>query len=145
MSESKLLPYKGQCLCGQIQYEVDEIGPKLGHCHCSMCRKFHGAAFATLAEAKVDDFRWVMGEEHLSTFLAPNGTQRRFCKHCGSSLIFVPSNDSGQVVEFSLGTLDSDICNRPDAHIFTDSKACWFVVSDALPQFTEGRNSKRKS
>ncbi len=143
MNDLNHRPYKGQCLCGQIQYEVDEIGPKLGHCHCSMCRKFHGAAFATLAEAKIEDFRWVMGEEHLSTFLATNGTQRKFCKHCGSSLIFVPSNDSGQLVEFSLGTLDTNISNRPDAHIFTDSKACWFEISDALPQFTQGRDSKQ--
>ena len=44
--------YKGLCLCGSIKYAVDKIEPKMGHCHCSMCRKFHGAAFATFGEAK---------------------------------------------------------------------------------------------
>ena len=41
---------KGQCLCGSIQYEIDKVEPKMAHCHCSMCRKFHGAAFSTFAE-----------------------------------------------------------------------------------------------
>jgi hypothetical protein len=145
MSDSSSGPYKGQCLCGLIKYEVDEIEPRMGHCHCSMCRKFHGAAFATLGEAKADNFRWVAGEEHLKTYLAPNGTKRQFCENCGSSLIFVPANDAGELIEFSLGTLDSKIELIPDAHIFTNYAASWYEVSDDLPQFTEGRDSPEKS
>ncbi len=56
-------PYRGQCLCGGVQYEVVQIGAKMGHCHCTMCRKFHGAAFATYGEARAEDFRWLAGEE----------------------------------------------------------------------------------
>ena len=136
--------YKGQCLCGMIKYEVEKIEPKMGHCHCSMCRKFHGSAFATYGEAKVDNFHWVAGEDFLKTYQAPNGTKRQFCQNCGSSLIFIPSNDTGESVEFSLGTLDSDIELKPDVHIFTDYAASWYEVSDNLPQFTEDRSSKRK-
>jgi len=106
-----------------------------------MCRKFHGAAFATYGEAKADNFHWVAGEEHLKPYLAPNGTKRLFCQNCGSSLVFIPSNDTGESVEFSLGTLESKIEPRPDAHIFTSYRASWYEVSDDLPQFTEGRDS----
>jgi hypothetical protein len=134
-------PSTGQCLCGSIKYEVDEIGPKVGHCHCSMCRKFHGAAFATLGEAKAADFRWVAGEEQLISFTAGNGTTRQFCGKCGSSMTFAPSNDSGKVVEFALGTLDSEISRQPDAHIFVGSKASWYDIHDSLPRFDCGRNS----
>jgi hypothetical protein len=144
MSDSNNRPYQGQCLCGLIQYEVDEIEPRMGHCHCSMCRKFHGAAFATYGEAKADNFHWVAGEGHLKTYLAPNGTKRQFCGNCGSSLTFVPSDDTGESIEFSLGTLESKIELRPDAHIFTDYRASWYEVSDDLPQFPEGRDSKEK-
>jgi len=91
-----------------------------------MCRKFHGAAF-------------------LKTYLAPNGTKRQFCDNCGSSLTFVPSNDTGELVEFSLGTLESKIELRPDAHIFTNYRASWYELSDDLPQFTGDRDSKQKS
>ncbi|AMC34287.1 GFA family protein [Janthinobacterium sp. B9-8] len=133
-------PYKGQCLCGMIQYEADEIGPRMAHCHCTMCRKFHGAAFSTFAEAKKSAFRWLTGEASLKTYLASNGTQRQFCEHCGSSLVFISSNDQGEWIEFALGTLDSDIDIKPDAHVFTQFKAPWHEIKDSLPQFAAGRS-----
>jgi hypothetical protein len=140
-------PYTGSCLCGLIKYEVDEIGSKIGHCHCSMCRKFHGSAFATIAEARVEHFRWVAGESSLASYEAENGTVRKFCSQCGASMTFAPSVDMGELIEFSLGTLDSKSEFKlelvPDAHIFVGSKASWFDVSDDLPQFDAGRNSKR--
>jgi len=104
-----------------------------------MCRKFHGAAFATLGEAPVADFKWTKGETDIKSYQAENGTVRKFCNQCGSSLIFVPSNDTGEVVEFSLGTLDTPISERPDVHIFVDSKADWYEVEDSLPQCKTGR------
>lgn len=134
-------PFSGQCLCGEIRYEVDVIEPRMGHCHCSMCRKFHGAAFATLGEARAEHFRWTQGESLLSGYQAPNGTVRQFCRICGSSLTFAPSNDTGELVEFALGTLDSDIDRRPDAHIFVASKANWVEIEDELPCFVGGRDS----
>ena len=139
MNESNISPYKGQCLCGSIKYEVDKIEPRMGHCHCSMCRKFHGAAFATLAEAKAANFRWIEGEELLMNYKAQNGTVRSFCISCVSRMSVTPSGDTGELVEFSLGTLDSEIDLRPDAHIYVGSKANWFEVCDNLPQHEEGR------
>ncbi len=133
-------PFTGQCLCGQIQYQVEMIEPKMGHCHCRMCRKFHGAAFATFGEAKVKDFKWLKGENMLKSYKADNGTIRKFCVSCGSSMVFVPSNDTGELIEFSLGTLDSEIDVKPDAHIFTQFKSCWYEIKDSLPQFKQGRN-----
>ena len=132
--------YKGQCLCGSIKYKVSEIEPKMAHCHCSMCRKFHGSAFATFGEVKASNFHWIEGKELLKTYLAPNGTKRKFCGKCGSSLIFVPSKDSGELLEFSLGTLDSKIDIKPDAHIFTSHGACWYEITDDLPKYVEGRD-----
>jgi len=133
-------PYQGSCLCGEVSYAVDKIELKMAHCHCSMCRKFHGSAFATFGEAKVENFRWISGENMIENYTASNGTQRKFCRKCGSSLVFVPSNDVGEVVEFSLGTLDSPISERPDAHIFVSSKTEWFGITDPLPQFDCGRD-----
>ena len=134
--------YQGACLCGSIKYEVSKLEPRMGHCHCSMCRKFHGAAFATLGEALAENFRWVEGESLLKTYLAPNGTQRKFCENCGSSLIFEAAGDDGRLVEFALGTLDSDIELKPDAHIFCESGANWCELSDDLPKLKAGRDSE---
>jgi len=130
----------GSCLCGIVRYEVSKMKEKMAHCHCTMCRKFHGAAFATFGEAAAADFRWTAGESALTVYIAANGTTRKFCSHCGSSLIFAASNAKGTEIEFTLATLDCDIEQQPDGHIYVGSKANWFEISDDLPQFKEGRN-----
>ncbi|AJQ96220.1 GFA family protein [Gynuella sunshinyii] len=135
--------FHGSCLCGAIHYEVDEIQHEMSHCHCSMCRKFHGAAYATFGEARAEQFRWLSGEELLKSYIAKNGTVRQFCSQCGSSLTFhAPGGTDGFVV-FTLGTLDSEIDQRPDAHIYIGSKAGWSDIHDDLPQFWESRDSQR--
>lgn len=137
------MPYRGRCLCGAVQYEVDAFSSKMAHCHCSMCRKFHGSAFATFGEAKLADFRWLQGEDALTEYEADNGTRRRFCRHCGSSMTFASASGGEDVVEVALGTLDSNLDLSPDAHIYVGSKANWSEIHDALPQYTEGRRSQR--
>ena len=39
----------GGCLCGAVRYRLLESSQGATHCHCCMCRKQHGAAFATYA------------------------------------------------------------------------------------------------
>lgn len=133
--------YRGGCLCGKVRYELTEFEAKIAHCHCSMCRKFHGAAFASFGSVKQKNFCWVQGANELAAYQAPNGTVRRFCKHCGSSLTFAPSVDAVEIIEITLGSLDSDLERLPDAHIYIGSKANWDVISDDLPQYEEGRAS----
>ena len=41
---------RGSCLCGAVSYEITGSFKVIGHCHCSTCRKSHGAAFG-LGEA----------------------------------------------------------------------------------------------
>jgi hypothetical protein len=56
----------------------------------------------------------------------------------------VPSNDTGELIEFALGTLDSEIELKPDAHIFTRYGANWLEITDKLPRFKEGRTSNEQ-
>ena len=49
----------GSCLCGDIAFAIDGPIETMAHCHCSMCRKFHGSAFATFATTAPEHFRWV--------------------------------------------------------------------------------------
>lgn len=136
-------PYQGSCLCGVVKFEIDEFLPKVAHCHCSMCRKFHGAAFATFAGVSRSKFRWVAGVDALKGYTANNGTTRTFCSLCGSSLMFASPHGSDEVVEIALGTLDGVIPVKPDAHIFVGSGANWTALCDGLPQFVEGRDSAK--
>ena len=126
---------KGSCLCGGAQFEIDGEITLMANCHCSMCRKHHGAAFATYVGVDTADFRWVKGEDLLVRYQSSPGHTRGFCRVCGSSL---PVPDPG-ATNFYLpaGTLDDDPGVRPAAHIFVASKAPWCEISDDLPQFDE--------
>jgi len=136
-------PYRGSCLCGAIRFEVDRFEPRTGNCHCSMCRKFHGAAYATIAEARSDQFRWTSGADSLAAYTASNGTTRQFCRHCGSSLTFSSPRADPNLVEIALGCFDDEVPIKPDAHIYVGSGASWARPEDGLPQYEAGRDSKR--
>jgi hypothetical protein len=136
-------PYRGSCLCGLVKFEVDEFLPQAAHCHCSMCRKFHGASYATIAGVQRSKFRWIEGKDARKRYTAENGTTRTFCRHCGSSLTFSSPRATEEEVEIALGAMDGDVPVIPSAHIFVGSAANWTVLSDDLPQYNERRGSAR--
>src|ERR1700754_1416796 len=75
---------QGSCLCGTLKFEIDGPFTLMMNCHCSMCRKHHGAPFVTFAAAPLEGFRWLSGENSVEDYASsPNGT-RSFCKVCGS-------------------------------------------------------------
>ena len=141
MSES----YRGSCLCGALEFEADAFTHDVGNCHCSMCRKFHGAAYATIAGVEREKFRWLSGEVSLKTYTAKNGTVRTFCRHCGSSLLFASPGAPGDVVEVAIAAFDGGVSVRPNAPIFVGSAANWVSVPADEPQFLEGRSRARVS
>lgn len=124
---------KGGCQCGKVSYEADGAISDLSHCHCSMCRKLHGAAFATFAGVARDGFRWSAGEDTLRTYASSEKIDRMFCKVCGSQLavFFTPDPD---LVYLTMGTVDGNPDCPPDYHQFTGSKAPWHEITDEKPQ-----------
>ncbi len=132
---------RGGCLCGSIRYEVrGEVG-RVNHCHCVMCRKMHGAAFATYGRVKMEEFAILSGEEDIGSYQSSEPVTRTFCKKCGSTLQFIVTERPG-IFGLALGTLDDDPGVRPSLHIFVDSKAPWFDISDDLPQHAERPKSR---
>jgi hypothetical protein len=123
---------QGGCLCGAIRYEVDGPLAGAGNCHCSMCRRFHGAAFATYANVDAARFRWLNGQELLAVYESSPGIGWAFCRLCGSSL-GLP--EEGRLASIAIGTLDADPGVRPAYHMFVGSKAPWHQISDQLPQY----------
>lgn len=133
----------GSCLCKKITFEVKSFCGSIGHCHCTMCQKFHGAAFSTFVEVKLNDLTWHSGKEFLTEYKADNGSIRSFCSSCGSSLLFESNyNRADKTVEIALAVFDQHQQVTPDAHIYTDSKVDWFDINDNLPQYCQYRVEK---
>ncbi len=124
---------RGSCLCGQVKFELDGGVELINHCHCSMCRKVHGAAFGSFLHASAKGFRWTAGEDHVRRYQSSPGNVRAFCGVCGSNMPVLEENDSH--VTIPAGTLDDDPGVRPVVHIFTGSRAPWFEIDGALPRF----------
>ncbi|MBU3918276.1 GFA family protein, partial [bacterium] len=78
---------KGSCLCRSIQYEIKKLNSPIEHCSCITCRKAHSAAFNTSANVKLEDFKWIKGENLLSEYESSPGKRRKFCSLCGSQIL----------------------------------------------------------
>lgn len=124
----------GGCLCGAVRYAIDGALRHITHCHCGMCRKVHGAAFATYARLGRRRFRLVSGESALRSHVSSEGVTRQFCGTCGSQL-FWSKKDAPDAISITLGTLDGDPGGRATAHIYAKDRAPWFEITDALPQY----------
>ena len=123
----------GSCLCRSVRFEVHGPFGRASHCHCSMCRKAHGAAFGTYARVKRSDFVLLSGAGEIAAYASSPGTQRTFCRQCGATLQFLSAKFPDQI-DIALGTLDDDPGVRPIMHIFTGSKAAWYDIADELAQ-----------
>lgn len=133
--------YQGRCLCGGIRYEISGGIQNIVCCHCSECRKAQGSAFATNGVVAEADFKILSGEQLLTCYEPSPGYAKFFCSRCGSPIISKNEQKPG-VVRVRIGTIESDIAERPTAHIFVGSKANWEEIGDGVPQFDERLRTK---
>jgi hypothetical protein len=128
----------GGCLCGEIRYEVVEPAVWSHNCHCSRCRRATGTAFASTLFVPEGAFSYTTGEELLGRFEVPEAEtfNHVFCTRCGSTLPFHPLIPG--LIGVPMGTIDGDPHESPRAHIFVESKAPWFDITDSLPQNAKG-------
>lgn len=126
----------GSCLCGQVRYKITGPLERPLNCHCSMCRKSHGAAFRTRAAVRSADFVWLAGEHLLTRYQSSADEYRTFCSLCGSNLVTM-FDSTPEWLGFPFGTLDDDPGVKPELHVFVGSKAPWHDITDELPQWKE--------
>src|SRR5690606_16582436 len=102
------------------------------HCHCSMCRKHHGAAFATFVGAPHAAFRWISGKDDVARYPSSDHGTRGYCRRCGS-VAPLEMPEAGAAF-LPAGNLTGDPGIRPQSHMFVGSKASWYTIADDLPQ-----------
>ncbi|TNF97570.1 MAG: GFA family protein [Gammaproteobacteria bacterium] len=126
--------YKGGCLCGQVRFEISGNIRNIVYCHCSQCRKAQGSAFATNGIVDITNFNLLSGKSELTGYESSPGQTKYFCKHCGSPIMSKNVTRPNEV-RVRLGTIESDIQERPEAHIFVTSKANWEDIFGNIPQY----------
>ena len=129
----------GACLCGAIQIEMTLPSLWCEHCHCSQCRRFHGAGVVTFAGFDEAGFRVVRGEHQLRWYHSSAAARRGFCGECGSSFLFQSERWPGEM-HVTLANIIDPIDREPQGHVHYASHVGWLpreMTCRARP--TDGR------
>jgi hypothetical protein len=130
--ESTAAP-SGSCFCGRVRFEASMPSLFCAHCHCSMCRRIHGAGFVTWFSIPKPQLRITAGESDLVRFRSSDHGTRSFCGSCGSSLFFESTLDPERI-DIPLANMDGPIDREPQLHSYFDCRAEWVKVGDSLPR-----------
>lgn len=126
--EDDAMRWTGGCLCGGLRFEA--AGPlRVHYCHCSMCRKATGSAFAVLAWLGQERLRW-LGDAP-TRFRSSPIAERGFCPACGSSLTL--RYDGRDDIALHAGTLDHAEAAVPRYHYGIEGRLPWVDCGTALP------------
>jgi hypothetical protein len=123
---------EGGCLCGAIRYRISGSPFAAEYCHCSICQKTTGSAFANWMDFKQEQLTWSAGKPH--EYRSSENVRRGFCPECGSTLSFRDTRYPGYAT-LTIASLDDPNQVRPTRHIYTDSQLKWLVINDDCERF----------
>lgn len=119
----------GGCLCGAVRYTTDAEPARTLVCHCTICQRHIGSAFATLMAFPKGSVE-VTGT--LNTYTEPGGStglpmHRRFCPNCGTPIML--EREGGPMTVITAGTLDDTSIIRPTVNLFCASAQSWVPIT----------------
>jgi len=124
----------GECFCGEVKYNLSGVLRDARSCHCSRCRKAFSAQASAYALVEANEFKWLSGENLLTSYISKQGFGLQFCSQCGSTLCGV---FNGSVHGVTLGCINGDPKIELGRHIYVGSKATWETIADGVPQYQE--------
>lgn len=123
----------GSCLCGAVRFSARLPSKWVAHCHCSYCRRAHGAAFVTWAGFRSDHVHIDPDGEQPTWYESSPGAHRAFCPRCGSPMLFTSSRWPGET-HVARALLAGSLDREPSEHVFFNRKVTWLEVLDNLPK-----------
>jgi hypothetical protein len=114
----------GGCLCGRVRYRLPLAAVRFGFasCHCSICRRLHGAPFAMwLGIGRDAAAHFAVADPTAATaFAATAEAERHFCRTCGTHTHLVYGDGSPRwrgEVHVATATLDDACVPRLEEHV----------------------------
>ena len=121
---------KGQCDCGKVSFEVEDVRKTVTVCHCGQCRRTSGHVWAS-THAPFETLRFV-SDEGLEWYRSSDWAKRGFCKFCGSSLFCRMNDEEG--IGIAAGCLAAPTGLEIGKHIFVKDKGDYYEIADDAPQ-----------
>jgi hypothetical protein len=125
----------GRCSCGEVSFTVPNALDYAFYCHCSRCRIRTGSAFAAIGGVSLGELQVTAGNQYLLIEGECSDGYGARCSRCHAFLFAAVRNR--QYAHVSLGVLAGTPSRLPDHHIYVGSKAPWYQITDALPQYDE--------
>ena len=123
----------GSCLCGTVEFLAGLPSKWCAHCHCSICRKAHGAGYVTWVGFEDNQVDFAQGEKELKWYESSKDAQRGFCGQCGSTLFFRSERWPGEL-HIALACINDPIDREPQANVFFDKHVNWMPIDTSLKQ-----------
>ena len=121
----------GGCLCGATRFSVSAF-PRVHYCHCSMCRKATGGAFAVLGWVPRDSLKWQV-DKGRKIFRSSPIALRSFCAACGTPLTLDYDEDRREIA-LHVGAFDDPATLTPLYHYGVEGRLAWADTHDGLPE-----------
>jgi len=142
MKDARTPVAEGGCQCGGVRYAL-YVTPQNAHaCHCRMCQRAVGGAFALLAGAPKADFAWTKGEP--GTFASSNLATRAFCRDCGTPLSFSYNREDARFY-VTIGSLDDPNIAPVASQCGIESKLSWVRFCEDAPGEETAADEKTKA
>lgn len=123
----------GSCLCGAVRVTARLPTKWVAHCHCTFCRRAHGAAFVTWAGFRSDHVGIDPTGTQPTWYESSPGARRGFCPRCGSPMLFTSTRWPDEV-HIARALIAEPLDREPSAHVFYETHVAWLDVGDALPK-----------
>ncbi len=123
----------GSCLCQTITFSIPEKVIWSAHCHCSLCRKAHAAAFVTWVGIKKNELKLLTGEKNIVWYQSSEQGKRAHCNQCGTPLFFY-GDRWPEEIHVPRALLDDELNHPVQAHAFYDAHVEWTHADSHLPK-----------
>jgi hypothetical protein len=118
------------CFCRAVHVQVDLPSKWVAHCHCSMCRRAHGAAFVTWVGMEAARCRLRDTRATLRWFASSPGAERGFCGECGTMMLFRSTRWPGELHITRANFVDA-VDRAPQLHTYWNAHVDWVRLDPA--------------
>jgi hypothetical protein len=123
----------GGCQCGRVRYTAQAADDEAYLCHCRMCQRATGGAFAALKQFSRAAVTW---EREPDRYRSSPIAQRGFCAACGTPLTY--EGDGSDGLDLTVGSFDDPSGLRPVGHFGFESRhAAWLDTRDLPAKRTD--------
>lgn len=133
---------EGGCGCGAVRYRLNDRPYIVHNCHCHLCQRQSGTAFAVNAFIESDRMEHISGELRENEFSTGSGGTQTVvrCSACATPLWSHYPRLGRKVAAVRVGTLDDPSAAPPDVAIFVADKPDWAPIPEGVRAFDQFYN-----